>query len=81
MYPLHTFDKRFCFGTDLINMSLTLNPSDFALSYAKNGELLRYIRKIGSFDETCTRFYTAELVCALEFLHSIGIIHRYVLRI
>ncbi|KAA0705434.1 3-phosphoinositide-dependent protein kinase 1 [Triplophysa tibetana] len=48
----------------------------FALSYAKNGELLRYIRKIGSFDETCTRFYTAEIVCALEYMHSIGIIHR-----
>ncbi|XP_016324236.1 3-phosphoinositide-dependent protein kinase 1-like isoform X2 [Sinocyclocheilus anshuiensis] len=48
----------------------------FALSYAKNGELLRYIRKIGSFDETCTRFYTAEIVCALEYLHAMGIIHR-----
>ncbi|TSS23695.1 3-phosphoinositide-dependent protein kinase 1 [Bagarius yarrelli] len=48
----------------------------FGLSYAKNGELLRYIRKIGSFDETCTRFYAAELVCALEYLHSLGIIHR-----
>ncbi|KAL6457252.1 hypothetical protein MHYP_G00342150 [Metynnis hypsauchen] len=48
----------------------------FGLSYAKNGELLRYIRKIGSFDETCTRFYTAEIMCALEYLHSVGIIHR-----
>ncbi|KAI5091599.1 3-phosphoinositide-dependent protein kinase 1 precursor [Silurus meridionalis] len=48
----------------------------FGLSYAKNGELLRYIRKIGSFDETCTRFYSAEIVGALEYLHSIGIIHR-----
>lgn len=49
---------------------------DFGLSYAKNGELLKYIRKIGSFDETCTRFYSAEIVCALEYLHSKGIIHR-----
>uniref|UniRef100_A0A8C9S4F2 3-phosphoinositide-dependent protein kinase 1 n=1 Tax=Scleropages formosus TaxID=113540 RepID=A0A8C9S4F2_SCLFO len=48
----------------------------FGLSYAKNGELLKYIRKIGSFDETCTRFYSAEIVCALEYLHSKGIIHR-----
>ncbi|MGH0173458.1 UNVERIFIED_CONTAM: hypothetical protein FKN15_008454 [Acipenser sinensis] len=44
--------------------------------YAKNGELLKYIRKIGSFDETCTRFYAAEVVCALEYLHQKGIIHR-----
>lgn len=48
----------------------------FGLSYAKNGELLKYIRKIGSFDETCTRFYTAEIVCALEYLHGKGVIHR-----
>lgn len=52
--------------------------SDFGLSYAKNGELLKYIRKIGSFDETCTRFYSAEIVCALEYLHQKGIIHRLV---
>uniref|UniRef100_H3A0R9 3-phosphoinositide-dependent protein kinase 1 n=1 Tax=Latimeria chalumnae TaxID=7897 RepID=H3A0R9_LATCH len=48
----------------------------FGLSYAKNGELLKYIRKIGSFDETCTRFYSAETVSALEYLHGVGIIHR-----
>uniref|UniRef100_A0AAX7TFF2 3-phosphoinositide-dependent protein kinase 1 n=1 Tax=Astatotilapia calliptera TaxID=8154 RepID=A0AAX7TFF2_ASTCA len=55
-----------------------LNQSvlDFGLSYAKNGELLKYIRKIGSFDETCTRFYSAEIVCSLEYLHNKGIIHR-----
>ncbi|RXM32503.1 3-phosphoinositide-dependent protein kinase 1 [Acipenser ruthenus] len=50
--------------------------ANFGLSYAKNGELLKYIRKIGSFDETCTRFYAAEIVCALEYLHQKGIIHR-----
>uniref|UniRef100_UPI00398F11C6 3-phosphoinositide-dependent protein kinase 1a n=1 Tax=Pristiophorus japonicus TaxID=55135 RepID=UPI00398F11C6 len=48
----------------------------FGLSYAKNGELLKYIRKQGSFDENCTRFYSAEIVSALEYLHDIGIIHR-----
>ncbi|GCC27271.1 3-phosphoinositide-dependent protein kinase 1-like [Chiloscyllium punctatum] len=48
----------------------------FGLSYAKNGELLKYIRKQGSFDENCTRFYSAEIVSALEYLHEIGIIHR-----
>uniref|UniRef100_A0A8C7H6Z3 3-phosphoinositide-dependent protein kinase 1 n=1 Tax=Oncorhynchus kisutch TaxID=8019 RepID=A0A8C7H6Z3_ONCKI len=48
----------------------------FGISYARNGELLKYIRKIGSFDETCTRFYSAEIVCALQYLHSKGIIHR-----
>ncbi|KAI8492692.1 3-phosphoinositide dependent protein kinase-1 [Branchiostoma belcheri] len=50
--------------------------TDFGLSYAKNGELLPYIQKLGSFDEECTRFYTAEIILALEHLHGLGIIHR-----
>ncbi|XP_067003119.1 3-phosphoinositide-dependent protein kinase 1 isoform X2 [Anabrus simplex] len=48
----------------------------FVLSYAKNGELLPYINKVGSFDIVCTRFYAAELLHALEHLHNLGIIHR-----
>lgn len=48
----------------------------FVLSYAKNGELLPYINKVGSFDIACTRFYGAEILRALEHLHSLGIIHR-----
>ena len=49
---------------------------DFGLSYAPRGELLYYIHKLDCFDEKCTRFYTAETVVALDYLHSIGIIHR-----
>lgn len=64
-----------CFTVLFNKFSLT-SLLDFGLSYAKNGELLKYIRKIGSFDETCTRFYSAEIVCALEYLHNKGIIHR-----
>ncbi|KAF4518314.1 hypothetical protein B566_EDAN009102 [Ephemera danica] len=48
----------------------------FVLTYAKNGELLPYINKVGSFDLACTKFYSAEILQALEHLHSLGIIHR-----
>lgn len=48
----------------------------FGLNYAKKGELLPYIIKLGSFDLSCTRFYSAEVVSALEHLHGLGIIHR-----
>eukprot|EP00041_Stephanoeca_diplocostata_P008829 m.132367 g.132367 ORF g.132367 m.132367 type:complete len:588 (+) comp17497_c0_seq1:199-1962(+) len=48
----------------------------FVLEYAPNGELLHWIKKLGSFDEDCTRFYAAEILLALEHMHSINIIHR-----
>ncbi|XP_065340326.1 3-phosphoinositide-dependent protein kinase 1 isoform X1 [Cloeon dipterum] len=48
----------------------------FTLTYAKNGELLPYITRVGCFDIDCTRFYSAEILQALEHMHSLGIIHR-----
>ncbi|CAH2039692.1 unnamed protein product, partial [Iphiclides podalirius] len=48
----------------------------FVLSYAKNGELLPYINKVGSFELNVAKFYAAELLLALEKMHSKGIIHR-----
>ncbi|KAH8037035.1 hypothetical protein HPB51_008459 [Rhipicephalus microplus] len=52
------------------------NKLYFVVTYAKNGELLPHIVKYGSFDVDVTRFYTAEIVSALEHLHSLGIVHR-----
>jgi len=48
----------------------------FVLDLAKKGDLLGYIRKMGSFDLECTKFYVAEIVTALEYLHRKNIIHR-----
>ncbi|KAA0704467.1 3-phosphoinositide-dependent protein kinase 1 [Triplophysa tibetana] len=70
------FVKLYFTFQDEEKLCILNSHSDFGLSYAKNGELLKYIRKIGSFDETCTRFYSAEIVCALGYLHQKGIIHR-----
>ena len=46
------------------------------MNYANGGELLKYIKKAGCFDEECAQFYGAEILLALEHLHGIGIIHR-----
>ncbi|XP_064600441.1 3-phosphoinositide-dependent protein kinase 1-like [Liolophura sinensis] len=62
-----------------IQMYYTFQDPDrlyFVLTYARRGELLDYLHKLSSFDENCTRFYSAELVVAIEYLHSLGIIHR-----
>ena len=40
--------------------------------------MLEYLKKVGAFDENAAQFYTAEIVLALEYLHSKGIIHRCV---
>eukprot|EP00040_Diaphanoeca_grandis_P032315 m.195597 g.195597 ORF g.195597 m.195597 type:complete len:483 (+) comp32574_c3_seq5:118-1566(+) len=48
----------------------------FVMEFAQNGELLGWIKKLGSFDEECTRFYSAEILMALDHMHSKNIIHR-----
>lgn len=48
----------------------------FVMTYAKNGDLLPYIQKVGSFDHKSTQFYAAELVLSLENMHKRGVIHR-----
>ncbi|KAL3876578.1 hypothetical protein ACJMK2_034412 [Sinanodonta woodiana] len=62
-----------------IRLYYTFQDNDrlyFVLSYARNGELLDFLHKVSSFDEECSKFYTAEIVSALEYLHGLGIIHR-----
>lgn len=48
----------------------------FVLDFAKNGELLDFIKKNSSFDEASTKFYAAEILLAIEYLHNLNIIHR-----
>lgn len=40
------------------------------------GELFFHLRKNKKFSEERTRYYAAELICALEYLHSKSIIYR-----
>ena len=56
---------------------LAVARAHFVLTLARRGDLLSYVSRLSSLDERCTRFYAAELVLALEYLHSIGVIHRY----
>lgn len=46
------------------------------LEYVRGGELFTHLFKREHFEEHEVRFYTAEIVCALEHLHSLGIIYR-----
>ncbi|KAI8997074.1 kinase-like domain-containing protein [Pilobolus umbonatus] len=46
------------------------------LDYAVGGELFRHLDHEGMFSEPMAVFYAAELVLALEHLHSLGIVYR-----
>lgn len=35
--------------------------------------------KLGIFEEPLAKFYIAELTCAVESVHKMGFIHRFVL--
>ncbi|KAF9102130.1 pkb-activating kinase-like protein [Mortierella sp. AM989] len=48
----------------------------YVLELCQNGELLTFIKKLGSFDENCTRFYAAQILTAVEYVHNQGVIHR-----
>ncbi len=46
------------------------------LEYAIGGELFTYLRRAGRFSISSTRFYASQIVLALEYLHSLGIVYR-----
>ncbi|KAK4543234.1 hypothetical protein LTR36_005784 [Oleoguttula mirabilis] len=48
----------------------------FVLDLASGGELLGVLKKMGSFDVECTRFYGAEILDSVAYMHARGVIHR-----
>ncbi|KAL6847148.1 hypothetical protein ACP4OV_023001 [Aristida adscensionis] len=46
------------------------------MEYINGGDLYSLLRNLGCLDEDMARTYIAELVLALEYLHSLNVIHR-----
>jgi 3-phosphoinositide dependent protein kinase-1 len=63
----------------IVKLHFTFKDDDhlyLVLEHASGGALFDEIRRLGSCHLSCARWLTAELVNALEFIHSKGIIHR-----
>ncbi|KAA1477804.1 Pkinase-domain-containing protein [Dentipellis sp. KUC8613] len=54
------------------------NPDKLYLvmSFVNGGELFYHLQREGKFDEYRSRFYAAELLCALEHLHMFNVVYR-----
>ncbi|KAF6760378.1 kinase-like domain-containing protein [Ephemerocybe angulata] len=54
------------------------NPDKLYLvmSFVNGGELFYHLQREGKFDEDRSRFYAAELLCALEHLHGFNVVYR-----
>ncbi|KAI0342133.1 kinase-like protein [Trametopsis cervina] len=48
----------------------------FVLDLARNGEIQSRISRLGSLSLPCCRYYTAQLIDALEYMHTKDVIHR-----
>jgi len=46
------------------------------MEYVQGGELFYHLREVGRFGENLARFYSSQVVLALEYLHSLNIIYR-----
>ncbi|KAK4778993.1 hypothetical protein SAY86_006521 [Trapa natans] len=46
------------------------------MEYLNGGDMYSLLRNLGCLDEDVARVYIAEVVLALEYLHSLGVVHR-----
>ncbi|XP_027110474.1 probable serine/threonine protein kinase IRE isoform X1 [Coffea arabica] len=46
------------------------------MEYLNGGDLFSLLKSLGCLDEDMARIYIAELVLALEYMHSLNVIHR-----
>eukprot|EP01016_Furgasonia_blochmanni_P045974 TRINITY_DN6552_c0_g1_i4.p1 TRINITY_DN6552_c0_g1~~TRINITY_DN6552_c0_g1_i4.p1 ORF type:complete len:526 (+),score=128.19 TRINITY_DN6552_c0_g1_i4:273-1850(+) len=48
----------------------------YVMKYMRGGELFKYLEKAKRFPEARAKFYAAEILMAIEFLHSMDIVYR-----
>ncbi len=79
----HTRTERAVLGNVrhpfIVGLNMAFQTADklfFVLDYCSGGELFFHLGKVGRFTEERAKFYAAQIVLALEYVHSLGIIYR-----
>ena len=63
----------------IVSMNMAFQSKDklyFVLDYCAGGELFFHLGKLGKFPENRARFYSAEIILAISYVHSLDIIYR-----
>ena len=59
-----------------MNQFLDMSIGSRAGSFVNGGELFHHLQREQRFDEERSRFYSAELLLALEHLHELDVVYR-----
>mmetsp|Transcript_23966 Transcript_23966/g.26618 ORF Transcript_23966/g.26618 Transcript_23966/m.26618 type:complete len:170 (+) Transcript_23966:1-510(+) len=80
---VHTKTERFILETInhpfIVNLQYAFQNTEklyFCLEFCPGGELFFHLQRVENFDEEVTRFYSAQMVLALEHLHKHDVIYR-----
>lgn len=63
----------------LVNLVYAFQTDDklyFIMDYINGGELFFHLQKEEKFSDDRVKFYCAEIVCGLEYLHNCGVLYR-----
>lgn len=63
----------------IVGMNMAFQSKDklyFVLDYCPGGELFFHLGKVGKFPEPRARFYAAEIILAISYVHSLDIVYR-----
>jgi serine/threonine protein kinase len=65
----------------VLNLKYALQDKEhlfFIMDWARGGDLEFNLKRCKTFDSNIVRMFAAELSCALAYIHSKEIIHRYI---